>query len=202
MDDYKPNSYASKMEKKKEDIPEKRLEKATTGKVKVRKKNALQKFAGAFIQEDIDNVRSYIWTDVIVPKVKSLISEAGSDALNMFLFGTARRSDSGRKGLRSSINYHDPGSVRRSYDRDRYSHEDYEEIVFDSRGDAESVLDQMWATLDRYKWVRVLDYYDLAGYTPPHYTANNFGWTDLRGSAVVRISDGYIIKLPRAVPLD
>ena len=42
--------------------------------------------------------------------------------------------------------------------------------------------------------------YDLAGVTCD-YTYNDYGWTSLRDAEVVRIRDGYYIKLPRAKAL-
>ena len=54
--------------------------------------------------------------------------------------------------------------------------------------------------LETYKMVTVADFYDLVGVTCD-YTDNNYGWTSLRSAEVVRVRDGYIIKLPRALPI-
>lgn len=71
-----------------------------------------------------------------------------------------------------------------------------------TRGEAEEVLSQMEAMLDRYKLVRVADLYDMAGITHD-YTDNDYGWTNLRSADIVRTRDGwYMIRLPRAVPID
>ena len=53
----------------------------------------------------------------------------------------------------------------------------------------------------RYDYVRVLDLYDMAELTAP-FTANRYGWTNLKNAYVDRVRDGYIIRLPRAMPLD
>ena len=42
--------------------------------------------------------------------------------------------------------------------------------------------------------------YDLVGITG-QYTDNNYGWTNLRNAEPVRTRDGYMLKLPRAIPL-
>ena len=55
--------------------------------------------------------------------------------------------------------------------------------------------------ISSYRVVSVADFYDLAGITP-EYTDNKYGWTDIRSANIVRVRDGYMIKLPRAVPLD
>ena len=78
----------------------------------------------------------------------------------------------------------------------------YDNIVLESRGDAESVLDSMGEIIDQYGMVKVADLYDLVGLTGS-YTDNNYGWTNLSTAHVVRLNDGgYLIKLPRALPID
>ena len=48
--------------------------------------------------------------------------------------------------------------------------------------------------------VSVMDLYDLVGITG-QYTDNKYGWTNLRNAEPVRTRDGYMLKLPRAIPL-
>ena len=55
---------------------------------------------------------------------------------------------------------------------------------------------------EKYKVISVAELYDLASITTHNYTCNNYGWVDLRGSSVVRVRDGYILKLPRALAID
>lgn len=52
-----------------------------------------------------------------------------------------------------------------------------------------------------YGMVSVADLYDLIGVTG-NYTDNKYGWTDIRSASVVRVRDGYIVKMPKAMPLD
>lgn len=101
----------------------------------------------------------------------------------------------------SYTNYYDRGSsVRdtRGYSNSRYS---YDDVILNSRREAEDVLDRMYELLDTYKVVRVADLYDLVNITGS-YTDNNYGWVDLRTAEIVRVRDGYIIKMPRAIPID
>ena len=74
-------------------------------------------------------------------------------------------------------------------------------IILSSRGEAESVLARMDELVYTYGLVRVADLYDLVGVTGD-YTDNKYGWTSLRTATIVRVRDGYQIKLPRAVPID
>ena len=63
------------------------------------------------------------------------------------------------------------------------------------------MLTQMEATIDKYGFVTIADMYDLANLTS-NYTDNKYGWMNVRNAEVIRARDGYVIKLPRAVPID
>jgi hypothetical protein len=78
---------------------------------------------------------------------------------------------------------------------------DYDNIIFDNRGDAEAVLTSMEDILDQFGCVSVADLYDLADVAAPNYTVNNYGWTNLANAQVLRCRDGYIIKLPKVTSL-
>jgi hypothetical protein len=78
----------------------------------------------------------------------------------------------------------------------RYS---YNDLVFDTRGDAEVVLANMRGLLTEYRAVSIADMFDLAELTSPNgYTDNKYGWTDLSTARVIRVNGGYMIDLPRA----
>ena len=143
-----------------------------------------------------------ILIDVIVPGIKNAIA----DAVSIMLFGEAGRlGGRNNKGSRASYQryYDDRRDDRRDYGRPRaVSGFDYDDIVFDTRGDADLVLDQMESAINQYSLVSVADLYDLAGITCRSYTANKYGWTDLRGAKVVRVRDGYILELPRTVQIN
>ena len=205
MDDYKPNSHKYKEEQKQKALEEKkRVEKITTGKVTVKKKGEMSKFAGKIIsQEDVGNIRSYLIDDVIIPTIKNTIWDAFTNSLDMVLFG-----GTGRGKKKSSVNkisyrdYYDKRDDRRRYGQSRVnSLYDLDDIVLESRGEAERVLDQMSELIDTYKFVRVSDLYDLIGESCD-YTANNYGWSNLRNADVIHTRDGYKLKLPRALPID
>ena len=78
---------------------------------------------------------------------------------------------------------------------------DYDDIIFEKRGEAEDVLSRMDELISTYHMASVADLFEFAGLTGP-YTGNRYGWTDIRSASVVRTKDGYMLKLPRALPLD
>lgn len=203
MAEYPNNSHNAR-EKRPEGSgpPDKKLEKVVSGGTKTRKKSEVKKFANIFVPEDVENVKSYILIDVIVPGIKNAIA----DCVSIMLFGEAGRlGGRNSKGSRASYQryYDDRRDDRRDYGRPRaVSGFDYDDIIFDTRGDADLVLDQMESAINQYSLVSVADLYDLAGITCRSYTANKYGWTDLRGAKVVRVRDGYILELPRTVQIN
>lgn len=198
MDEYKPNSHKFKEEQKQKE--ERDIKKVVTGSTKLRKKSELSKLTGAIVAEDASNVKSYIMSDVIIPAAKKLISDIVKDGIEMLLYGTTGGSKKSSGNKVSYRSYYDRDSDRRDYARrsDRF---DFEDIEFDSRGDAEAVRTGMEEVIERYGFVTVADMYDMADRTAP-YTANKYGWTSVRNAEVVRVRDGYILKLSRAVPIE
>jgi hypothetical protein len=77
----------------------------------------------------------------------------------------------------------------------------YDDVVVNSRGEAEDVLTRMDELISAYGLVSVADLYDLVGITG-NYTNNKYGWTDIRSAQVVPVRGGFLIKLPRALPLN
>lgn len=202
MMEYQPNSHKSKELPATEHEREKKIEKVVNGTVKTRD-NKKRKFADIFISEDAANVKSYIFMDVLVPAIKKAISDIVTDGIDMILYGGTGRSErSGRTNKVSYRSYYDKRDARREKGtyapRNRF---DYDDIVFESRVEAEEVRRQMLDVIARYGFVTVADMYDMAGLTPP-YTANSYGWTSIRTAETTRVFDGYVIKLPKASPID
>lgn len=201
------NSHKARSEKKASPAPaekrdEKRVEKVIKGKAKV-KKNEMRKWSDVFIAEDASNVGNFILMDVIVPSIKKAFYEGITGALDMLLYGG--RGGGGKRPTADKVSYRDYNGVsrrdERSYNTTRTaSGYSYDDIIVDTRGEAEAVLMRLDEVMETYDQVRVADLYDLVGITG-NYTDNNYGWTNIQNAQVVRVRDGYKIKMPRAIPL-
>lgn len=204
LEDYKSNSHKSKAEAKAQ-VPEKKVEKVVNGPVKVKKKNEVNKLKDVFISEDAANVKSYVIMDVVVPTIQKAIVDIVSDGIRM-IFGQGRDSSRSRSsdGPVSYRSYYDKRDDDRRYGRSssrtRGSYS-YDDIIFDSRGEAERVLERMEDLIDQYKLVTVADLYEMVD-VPGEWTDNKYGWTSLRTAEAVRVRDGYMLKLPKAFPID
>lgn len=200
MTEYKGNSHRSKEVEVKEE--RKKLEPIAKGKAK--KKNEIKKFADVFIAEDVTSVKDYILMEVLLPAAKKAISDIVTNGIEMILYGEARSKSKGRDSRVSYTKYYDRERDR-DYDRPsrsrgRYGY-DYDDIILDTRKEAEEVLDRMDDLIDNYGMVSVADLYDLVGISG-NYTDNKYGWTNLRNADVQRVRDGYLLKLPKALPFD
>ena len=201
MEYYQPNSHKYKNEKGQAQSEKKKVEKAIQGTAKVKKSNELRKLTDIFISEDIANVKSYIVMDVLIPTIKKAVSDIVKNGIDMILYGSISPTRSNSTANRISYSkYYDDNrnTVRDSRAKSGFRSDD---IIFDNRGEAEIVLSKMDEIIDTYGIVTIADFYDLAGVTGD-YTTNNYGWTNIRNAEVVRVRDGYIIKMPKAMPID
>ena len=202
MEDYKPNSHRSKSENNvsNNNKEEKKITPVANGKV--RKKSTLSKAAGNIISEDVHNVKTYIIMDVLIPAAKKAISDIVSNGIEMLLYGETRKE---RRGNSTYVSYNKYSSDRYADRRDdRYNRRSvyvHDDVWLSSRREAEDVISGMQDIIDTYDQVSVADMYDLAN-MPSQYTDNNFGWTNIRNARPVRVNDGYILEMPKAIPLN
>lgn len=202
MEEYKSNSHKSK--ELATELQEKRVKSVVSGPVRTKKKSEIRKFTDIFVAEDISSVKSFICSDVLVPAVKKAIYDIVTNGIDMILYsgnGSGKSHSSGSK-ISYSKYYKDRDYARETSRSNSRNGFDYDDIIFENRGDAEMVLSTMEDMIDRYGFVSVADFYDLAEVTNPNYMANKYGWVDVRNASIVRNRNGYVIKLPRALPLD
>ena len=204
MEDLKPNSHKYREAKKQGKEKERqKLDKIVSGSVKTKKKSMGRKLTDSIFSEDATNVKSYILADVIVPAAKKLISDIVKDGIEMVLYGsTGGKRSKGFRGDYISYNRFSDRRDERPYPSDSRSRTvySYEDIILENRGEAESVLSTLDDLIEMYGQVTVMDLYDLVGISG-NYTDDKYGWTNLRNAEPVRCRDGYMLRLPKAVPL-
>lgn len=197
--DMPNNSHAFK-EKQNQEKP--KPQKVISGKAKVGKKTTARKFADLFLPEDVSSVKEYIFWERVVPAIKDIIN----DTVQTILYGESRSRSYSNSSRVSYQNYYsnrssssrpdprnDSARVRNGFD--------YDDIYFNTRVEAENVLDAMIDMLEQYDIVTVGDLYDFSGITNTNYMLHRYGWTNLGGVCVVRVREGYVIKLPKAKPI-
>lgn len=203
-EELKPNSHKYKEAQKKNLPEERKVKKVVTGPVRQRKKPLGKKLAETFVAEDVQEVKTYIFSDVIVPAVKDTLSEMVKQAIDMILYGNSkpgRRDKPYGRVSYSSYYDRDERKERARGSRNQPTREFYD-IVLDSRAEAEEVLESLRDIVDQYGQASLADYHDLCDVSGS-YTDNKYGWTDLTRVTVSLVrGQGYVVNLPKAVLLD
>lgn len=199
MEEIKIEAYPSNSLEKKPAI------KRIPGKVVAKTPGFFERVLGAHK----DEIGEYVIWDILIPSIKSTISDIISNGIEMILYGEPRRGgrdrDRDRVGSRISYTkYYDRGE--REHDRDRrqtrpIKRYDVDDVVLDTRQDCEDVISQLVDLISQYGVVTVANLYDIVGF-PDEYPDNKYGWTNLSGAGYRHVREGYILELPRPVALD
>lgn len=196
------------MEEKEKKEERKEQKPVVKGQVKIKKEPLSRKFSNVFLSDTVDNVKSYIIFDVIVPGIRDLIYSMITNGSDMLIYGRSggnKGSGGGSKRdytkfTRGSSGWSNNEPRRGGNPRDRHA---YNDIIFDNRGDAREVLDCMSDILERFKMVSVADFYELAHAEECEtYADRKYGWYDLSGADIARDRDGYRIIFPKTELLD
>lgn len=189
VNDLKPNSHRSKEENNK---------KIVSGETKIKKKNVLSMLVNSFIQEDVEKIEQYVIQDVIIPNIKKTIL----DSVSTVLYGESGENKNNTSITKDYRKYYkenrtmETSTVARA--KTRYQ---FDNIIFENRADAEEVLSQMRLAIREYDTVSVFDMYDFAGLVTDNVHMK-YGWANLDTARITCVHDGYIIKLPRPLPID
>lgn len=175
------------------------------GKASVKKKTLAEKFAEAFVVEDIKNVGNTLVYDILIPAIKDTISKMISNGVDSMLFGSGKRTnDIYRDRERTFVTDYSSASKRRRDDRvssGRRSADfrDIEDVCYDYREDAEDILRNLKADIADYDRVSVKAYSSYARLRDLEfdYPMGDYGWTDLSEAYIDRRRDGYHLVLPR-----
>ena len=192
---------------------DKKIERVTTSDV-VRKRKSLRKqFTETFIAGDMKSVTRYAVMDIALPAAREMLFETVSEGFRKWLYGDKnyrRGSTPPQSGPTGYVQYNRPSpsrppwsqsSPQRALSREARAKHDFDEIVLNSRVEAEEVIDRLYDVVSRYESASVADLYELVGLSSTH-TDHKWGWTDIRGAGVSRVRDGYLLDLPNPEPLD
>lgn len=203
-------------------VPPKEVKKVVTGEVVRRKKSLGKRFKETFLGDPTLTTKEVavdVILSIVIPSIKDMLFDSVSEAFQRKLFGevrhTSRRGHRPQGAIFGNVNYNpynryahggsslrpDPRQDRVPEKRGRVPFSAYDDIVFASRAEATEALDQMIAIIAQYDAVTVSDLFEMAEVTG-EFTDDNWGWTDLRGADVQRVPEGYILNLPRPMPIE
>lgn len=203
ISDFPSNSHKTRPEKKKRRPEDFKVDSVVTGKVVAKKKGVFSRLIETFTGDDIHSVGSYVLFEVMVPSAKTMLQDMISEGSSRLLFGDSSRGR--RPSARGFTTYNRfyseaPPQPRDISKRGRANH-DFSELVFESRQEAQGVIDILSDVIDEYGFASVSDLYDAAGITAEH-TDNKWGWSNIRDAQVYPTRGGYLLTLTRPTPLD
>lgn len=212
LTEFPGNSHKQRSVKVDEPEAKAPVEKIISGEAVQRKKPLGRKIIENFTGEDAQSAGSYVVFDVLIPAMKNMISDAISQGVEHIFFGESRRrsSSSGNDRYTSYNRMHSSSSgSSTSYSRNgqreiskraRTVH-DFREVVIESRGEADEVIDTLGEIIEQFGQATVTDLYDLVGITGS-FADGKWGWTDLRAASIRHVREGYLLDLPKTIPLD
>lgn len=185
-----------------------KIEKVVKNRVTTQKKSLSQKFGETFLSDESGGVGSYIFNDVLIPALKDTFVDMVEGAINMAFYGDTRRRSRGRssfsRGGVERVSYEDrfdSRSRRKSAPRGRARYE-MDNLRFDTRADADALLDTLTEYLDQYDSVSVGDVFESLD-IPTQANDFRYGWYELGGAHIRRSRDGgYVLEMPRLEEID
>lgn len=194
VDEFPSNSQQRR--KRNPDAPvEKEIEAVVQGPVKRRKQSLSKRFQNLVFGGDAKDAASSVFFETLIPSAKDMMVAALQELPELIFYGD-RASRGRRPGRGGWTPYRDAADRKGMSHRGRMMHE-FDEIVHETRPEAEEVLDRMLDLLDRFNAVSVADFYNLCN-TSSSPADRNWGWTSLAGADVVRArGGGYVVSLPK-----
>lgn len=196
----KENFPGNSIKKPKE---EKKVVRVTKGGIHKRKEPLLLRIFGG---ETAKSIGSYIWWDVIIPATKSTFADAINNSVDMIFYGSESRTkssrlrrDKGRSYVGYNSMYNNRSQEPERRDRNRANHR-FDDVIIETRADAEEVLSTLLELVDQYELCSVADFYEAVGLTS-EYTDNKWGWEGLGQASIRPVRGGYILELPQPKPI-
>lgn len=169
----------------------------SVAKARVKRESTAKKVVGEIIREDARSVGETVLWDVIIPTVKNLISDTVTRGIESMLYGgdsrpRSKSSYSDYSGYSRPKGTRDRPAERRERRSARHAEPERNEIIFDTRSDANDVIDRMSDLIDQYGQVSLADLNALIG-ASSNFIDDNWGWTDMGSFDVRQVRDGFML---------
>lgn len=204
---YPSNSNKGRVEGKK-------VQKIVQGKVKQVKRTGTKRFLDSFFGDVGSSFVSFIVHDILITAAKGVVMdvlrggvERVQDSVDTALYGDRKRPlnhRNNRQKTQSKFSYDKISSNRseqRTISAASRSKHNFDDIVLDSRGEAQDVISHLVDLTIDYGQASVNDLYDLVGITG-NFTDNKYGWEDLSSASISRTRAGYVLNLPRTIVIN
>jgi hypothetical protein len=200
--DYQGNSNKKKAAETSIE-PVKKIEKVElSGKVISRKKPLGARIKMVFFGGEFSSAMQYLGAEVLLPAFRNLLVEATTKGIEKMVYGDSPHSRTRTPEYRPRVTYNNPinrPSAPRANlpDQPNRSRQSDTEIIFNSRSDAELVLERLQDIIDLYQVVSMADLNSIVG-LPGSYIDNKWGWEHLQFAEIRQTRDGFLLNLPPA----
>lgn len=190
--------------KKEEVIPEP----IVVSGVSKKKKTFGMKAKELFVKEDAKSVSQYLFGDILIPAFTNTVLDMIKNGAEMMFLGRTRGPSRSRYEYGGRIryeNYYDRDEAYYGSRRPQYAGPvttptySYDEIVFESRADAEAVIIDLKKHIRDFGYVTIPYLYGIIGWRSD-WTAPRYGWTNLDGpnsDYIIMSGGGYWLRLPK-----
>ena len=208
-ENYPGNSKKQRAEEAKSETARPEIKKIVTTSGTIRKASLGSRMRETFAGEGARETGTYVFFDVIIPAIKAMAFDTITQGADRILFGGRDVIRSGMANApRTRTNYNQistkaannyPGrnfeGGGREISRAARNNHRFDEILLDSRGEAEMVLDTMQDLISRFQWVSVPEFYSMVDVTA-EFTDEKWGWTNISTAQIRPSRDKYVILLP------
>ena len=155
-------------------------------------------------------MKGFIFDEIVTPLIQRAVVEGVTGAINYLVKGDAYADRKNNNSFgKSYINYNGISSGKSNGNSSQYVYSgknsgmEIENVWFESRVDAQRVLDEMQSVIAGYDILTVNGFYDIIGRTNIIDPSNEkFGWSDLRNAYITASRGGWVIHLPHPMPID
>lgn len=192
-------------------LPKEEVKKIIKGGIVQKKLPLGRKFKESLFGGTLVAAGRYVVYDVLIPALQALVVDSIRGGSERLIYGEKVNPGIRRDGNRSYVNYQGyssnqgQGVIRRpqqpAQDLNRAVRHNFDMNILENKSDAEDVLSQLCGLIDQYGQASVGDMNTLLGITGD-FTDQRWGWTNLSAAYVGRIREGYLISLPKPIPLE
>lgn len=170
------------------------------------KKSFRKKLREALTHDDKESIGDYLIFSVLLPNLLDTASDILHNATDSIIYGIGETSSrSKRRGAAynkvDNVSYSRPSASTTLYNS--YGKIDIDEVNFRTKVDADRVLLTLRNDIEMYNHATVCAFKEEAGVEPQYIAPidHDYGWYNLDGARPQSTRDGYILVMPKPVPI-
>ncbi len=214
MPDYTGNSNKDKETGASVQKGKPKTEKVIVTDVVIKKKSLGRRFRDLFIEADFKTAGRGVFLDVMVPAAKNMLYDAVTGGAARVIYNRSVGGQSRQMGSRATYTPYDTGPQRSGFGGNPMRHAPMtspdprvhtprlrqNEFIISNKEEAEQVLESMKDIVDQYEIASVADLNQAVG-LPFSPVDTKWGWTNLSGTAITQIREGFLINFPPPEPI-